>query len=148
MCTFLAYGSKENAGNDLWIGAALANMTTQFLSLKNKYYWNINKTIKDIQSFNIWEKANLPITESKNFRTGKANTCSPWCIDLATAGSLYCLHSSAIRGDKYQEREKVAKPRGNTLWYKVGPKTLSDSAPSGLGWNNVHLLLKSGLPPQ
>lgn len=38
---------------ELQIGAALANMTTQFLPLKNKYYRNRNKTIKDIQSFNI-----------------------------------------------------------------------------------------------
>lgn len=38
---------------ELRIGAALANMTTQFLPLKNKYYRNRNKTIKDIQSFNI-----------------------------------------------------------------------------------------------
>lgn len=64
------------------LGAALAHMTTQFLPLNNKYYCNINKTIKDIQSLNIWEKANLPITESKNFKTGKANTCSPWCLDF------------------------------------------------------------------
>lgn len=38
---------------ELRIGAALANMTTQFLPLKNKYYRNRNKTIKDIQTFNI-----------------------------------------------------------------------------------------------
>lgn len=78
----LHMGPKKMQAMTCEIGAALANTTTQFLSLKNKYYCNINKTIKDIQSFNIWAKANLPITESKNFKTGKANTCSPWCLDF------------------------------------------------------------------
>lgn len=49
----LHMGPKKMQAMTCEIGAALANMTTQFLSLKNKYYCNINKTIKDIQSFNI-----------------------------------------------------------------------------------------------
>lgn len=64
---------------------------------------------------NIWEKLihlELKVKSLKRIRQ------TPVHLDVQIwwqQDHLYCLHSSAIRGDKYQEGEKVAKPRGKIL---------------------------------
>lgn len=62
----------------------------------------MNKNHKRTFKVLISEKK-LTHTELKiKIKTKKANTCLPWCTNFGEKQDHYtCLHSSAIRGDKF-----------------------------------------------